>query len=251
MIHTGLVSVTFRKLAPRAIVDLVAEARLEGIEWGGDIHVPHGNLARAREVAAMTAAAGLRVAAYGSYYRVGEETDLAFEAVLDTAAALGAPLIRVWAGDRGSAAADAAFWERVVAESRRIGNLAAAAGKTVTFEYHGGTLTDTDAAARQLIQRVAHDRVRLYWQPRVGPSIQENLDSLRGVLPWLANVHVFHWGPTHLDRHPLTQGEDDWQRYLGVIAGGDHAALLEFVRDDEPAQFLRDAATLRRWMGQG
>ena len=48
MIHTGLVSVTFRKLEPAEIVDLVKQAGLQGIEWGGDIHVPHGDIQRAK-----------------------------------------------------------------------------------------------------------------------------------------------------------------------------------------------------------
>ena len=50
----GLVSITFRALAPREIVDLAARARLAGIEWGGDIHVPHGDLQRAGEAGRMT-----------------------------------------------------------------------------------------------------------------------------------------------------------------------------------------------------
>lgn len=49
--------------------------------------------------------AGLRVVAYGSYYHVGcqgQEGIPNFEDVLETALELGAPLIRVWAGNTGS-----------------------------------------------------------------------------------------------------------------------------------------------------
>jgi hypothetical protein len=46
MIRTGLVSVTFRQLSAEEIIKLVVCAGLEGIEWGGDIHVPHGDLKR-------------------------------------------------------------------------------------------------------------------------------------------------------------------------------------------------------------
>ena len=35
MLIPGLVSITFRPLSPREIVDLVAEAGLKAIEWGG------------------------------------------------------------------------------------------------------------------------------------------------------------------------------------------------------------------------
>ena len=102
---TGLVSVTFRKLSPAEIVKLVAEAKLDGIEWGGDVHVPHGNLATAREVLRLTRDAGLAVAAYGSYYRAveSEEADLPFIKVLETAKELSTPTVRVCAGGKGPA----------------------------------------------------------------------------------------------------------------------------------------------------
>src|SRR5215212_11999351 len=105
MLTSGLVSVTFRPLAPREIVQLAAAAGLRGIEWGGDIHVPHGDLQAARAVRQITADAGLQVLAYGSYFRF--QPAAAFEPVLETALALGAPLIRIWAGSQPSAATDA------------------------------------------------------------------------------------------------------------------------------------------------
>ncbi len=44
MIKSGLVSITFRQLTCEQIVDLVSKAKLDAIEWGGDIHVPHDNM---------------------------------------------------------------------------------------------------------------------------------------------------------------------------------------------------------------
>ena len=67
--QAGLVSVTFRSLTWRQTLELARQAGLTAIEWGGDIHVPHGALTHARQVGAATCQAGLRVAAYGSYYR--------------------------------------------------------------------------------------------------------------------------------------------------------------------------------------
>src|SRR6185312_7605034 len=106
MISPGLVSITFRALTPAEVIALVRQAGLRGIEWGGDIHVPHGDAGRAREVRGLTQGAGLQVAAYGSYYKAGvsEDAGLAFGRVLETAVTLGAPVIRVWAGGAGSAA---------------------------------------------------------------------------------------------------------------------------------------------------
>ena len=116
MLFTGLVSVTFRQLAPREIAQLAVAAGLRGIEWGGDIHVPHGDIPAARAVRQITAEAGLQVLAYGSYFRF--QPDQAFELVLETAVALGAPLIRIWAGNQPSATIGAAERATIVAESR-------------------------------------------------------------------------------------------------------------------------------------
>lgn len=251
----GLVSVTFRGLPPQEIVALAAQARLAGIEWGGDIHVPHGDLARAREVGAMTREAGLEVAAYGSYYEVGESeaAGLSFARGLDTAVALGAPLIRVWAGKCGSADTDTAYRRRVVEESRRIAGEAASAGIGVAFEFHCGTLTDSADSAAALMAATAPAGMRCYWQPPVGWTQSECLAALNRLKPHLANLHVYHWLDSG-ERRPLTEGAGPWLAYLRaaapIAAGGPRWAMLEFVRDDNPAQMLEDAAVLVHLISQ-
>lgn len=252
-IHPGLVSVTFRQLAPTAIIALVAQAQLTGIEWGGDVHVPHGEIATAQLVRQQTLDAGLQVAAYGSYYRVGHAETGPFAAVLDCAIALGAPTIRVWAGRQGSATVDEAYWQAVIDDSRRIADLAAAAGITIAYEFHGNTLTDTAASARMLLERVAHPNVRSYWQPPRYSAVDDNLAGIAAVTPWLDHIHVFHWHHTSGEREALSTGAADWAQYLAAIRQlpGDRFAMLEFVQEDAPAAFLRDAAVLRQWLAYG
>ena len=252
MIHPGLVSITFRKLTPREVVDAAAAARLAGIEWGGDIHVPHGDTRRAAEVRRMTADAGLSVAAYGSYYRAGvsEQEGLAFASVLDTAVALGAPTLRIWAGRKASADTDAAGRARVADDCTRIAGLAAAAGLRVASEFHGGTLTDDDASTAAFLAAVPHPNFSTYWQPRNGVLPEDNLEGLRRVLPRLAHLHVFHWWPDPGTRRPLAEGTDRWCRYLELAASvpGDRFAMLEFVAGDNPAVLATESATLRQWL---
>ena len=67
MLQPGLCSVTFRSLTPQAVIDLAAANGIKAIEWGGDVHVPPGDLENARQVAARTAETGLSVSSYGSY----------------------------------------------------------------------------------------------------------------------------------------------------------------------------------------
>ncbi len=252
MLQPGLVSVTFRKLSPEQIIDLVRQAGLTGIEWGGDIHVPHGDLSTAVEVRKRTEDAGLRVCAYGSYYRaVDNEADgLTFEPVLESALALGAPVIRVWPGRRGSAAADAAYRAAVSANLREIGETANRSDVLVALEFHGNTLTDTVESALTLMDEVDHPNVKLYWQAPHDQSTEERLDGLKRVRRHLSHLHAFYWDMLegNLVRCPLSAGIGAWRAYLDAVADleGDRFVLLEFVRDESPEQFLEDARVLKR-----
>ncbi len=252
MIYPGLVSITFRKLSPAEIAALVRKAGLKGIEWGGDIHVPHGDLVRAREVRELTLEQGLVTAAYGSYYRVGqsEGAGLAFERVLETAVELGAPTIRVWPGVAGSSEVDEDGRWKIIEDLRRIAGLAARAGVSISTEFHGGTLTDTNESASKLLVEVDSGNVFTCWQPHNGEATADCVAGLVQVLPRVSNIHVFHWWPTSAERHPLAKGAERWAQFWALLkpTPGDRHALLEFVQEDSPDAFLRDAAILRQWL---
>jgi 3-dehydroshikimate dehydratase len=246
MIQTGLVSVTFRKLAPAKIVALVSQAGLQGIEWGGDIHVPHGNIKRAREVKKITLGEGLQVASYGSYYKVGCEGEpLAFENVLETAVALQAPGIRVWAGNLGSDQADAAWWANVIDDARRIAGLAAGSGIALAFEFHEETLTDTSESAYRLLKEINLPNVGSYWQPPVSLSLEARIKGLREIAPWLRNLHVYN--QSGAEPGPLAEGIAEWSKYMDIVRSlpGERFCLIEFTKGDSPGQFLEDAEALK------
>jgi len=202
----------------------------------------------------MTAEEGLHVAAYDSYYRVaGSEQDgLSFETVLETAVELGAPTIRVWAGAIGSAKADEAHWQRVVEDSRRLAELAAAEHISVSYEYHADTLTDTNESAQRLLRDVNHPNLFTFWQPPNEKDLSYCLAGLDAILPKLTNVHVFHSWPTARNRCPLVDGQQRWEQFLGIINAvpENHFASLEFVCDDNPEWFRRDAQTLKTWLSR-
>jgi sugar phosphate isomerase/epimerase len=250
MLTTGLVSVTFRQLSVERIVECVVSAQLDSIEWGGDIHVPHGDVQQARRVAQLTADAGLSVSAYGSYYRLADPASPSIEAVLDTAEALGTSSVRVWAGTRGSADADDAYRHAVLEDAARVVALANQRNLTICLEYHNNTLTDTLASAQTLLDGV--DQLRTFWQPPHTYDMDLKLDGLRALLPQITSVHVFHWHPENIARYPLVDGTADWKRYIDILrtSGNDHVLSLEFVVDDDVNNFLQDAQTLHAWLGE-
>jgi 3-dehydroshikimate dehydratase len=249
-IQAGMVSVTFRSQSPKQIVELAVETHLAAIEWGGDVHVPHGHLAVARAVRKMSDDAGLAISAYGSYFRSTTAPGPSASSVLDTAAELGAGIVRVWAGAIASADASAKNRAEVVEHLVTFCDLAAQRKLTVATEFHGGTLTDDVDSCLRLIDEVNRPNLLTLWQPLNGMEVAQSLAGLRRVRHRLAHLHVFHWYPDHLHRHPLAAGLDRWPAYLQEAAeqfasdGRLRYASLEFVRDDSVEQLRSDAATL-------
>jgi len=250
MFHPGLVSVTFRKLSPEEIVEHCVKARLLCLEWGGDIHVPHGDTTRAREVGELTRNAGLRVAAYGSYYRLANASGGPdWSAVRDAALALGAPLVRVWAGTKASDEMTETDWQECIDDAGRIAEDAAAHDLQIAWEYHANTLTDSVASTRRLLDVVDAPHVSTLWQPSSCYSEEERVLSLRDVLPRVSNVHVYHW--VDQQRLPLSEGREVWTNYLEILrtTGREHDLMLEFVPDNDPSLLAREACSLRFLLG--
>lgn len=246
MIKTGLVSISFRKLTPERIIELVKQAGLDGIEWGGDFHVPHGDVETAEQVYKMTTDNGLDVAAYGSYYSLGvSEEKIKFEKVLDSAVALHAPVIRVWAGNKASSISDDAWRKTVVDEAKRIGSMAQERNIKIALEFHANTLTDTNESARRLLEEINHDNVYSYWQPPVDQTKEQCIQGISFMTPWLSNIHTYYW--QERQKRPLSEGASLWKEYFDLIkkVGGDRYSLIEFVKDDTEAQFLDDAKALK------
>ncbi|UOQ84770.1 sugar phosphate isomerase/epimerase family protein [Gracilibacillus salinarum] len=245
----GMCSITFRHKNTHEIIELTKKAELDAIEWGADVHVPVGDIQTAEDVGARTRNAGLEVSSYGSYYRLAEQEaqHYTFETVCQTAKALGAPAIRVWAGALGSAKASGDYRERVAGDARRIGDLAYAEGISIHLEFHDHTLTDTKESAQQLLQNVSHHNVYTYWQPPNQVSVAERLASIEAVKPWITNIHVFHWYSFEKRMH-LSEGIDEWHQYLEKISqdGKERYLLMEFVKDDDVDQFLQDARALQK-----
>ena len=245
----GLCSVTFRHLDVPGVLAAATGAGLAGIEWGSDVHCP--DPATALEVRRLTEAAGLRVLSLGSYHRA-ESHDDDFRPVLDTALALGAPRIRVWAGTRGTEASSPAHRARVIRGLRDAADAAAEAGVVLALEYHRNTLTDTLESTQALLEEVDRDNVGVYWQPNVDQPAEEALRHLEALLPRLSGVHCFSWWPFDA-RLPLEAREDLWLGAVDVLHGADEPVevMFEFVREDAPAALTRDAAWLRRAMDAG
>lgn len=262
MLKTGVCSVTFRGLSVAQVVELTSNAGLDGIEWGGDTHVPAGNPGAAREARELSLEAGIKTASYGSYFRVLDRDGRPepFEPVLESALELGTDTIRIWAGSRPSDLVDAEARERLIDRLVEVLDMARQAGVRLGLEFHTNTLCDSNAAALSLLDEIQHPALFTYWQPIYWITDPDyRLRGLKQLASKVLNLHVFEWKfrpgtgswGDSTDRRPLKEGACEWKRYLRVPLNPDlvHYALIEFVRNDQPEQFLRDAAVLKNWLG--
>ena len=249
----GLTSVTFRGFDCAKIIKLACQAKLYGMEWGGDVHVPPGDLQHANKVRSLTEDSGLKILSYGSYFRVGDCGDVhsEFEPVLGTALALRAPLIRVWAGSKEFVSSEDEYFQKAVRDSCIIAEMAEQNGITVAYEYHRGTLTNCCKGAMSLIDAVHSKFLRTYWQPNPDLTFENNISELERISSFLGNVHVFYWDEKGT-RLPLVQGAAEWGRYIDIIesSGTRPMMIMEFVKDGSARQFLRDAQVLQNLLAE-
>lgn len=246
LIEPGLSSATRRQLAVESVVEFAAKANLSSVEWGGDVHVPPGDLAAAEHAARATAEAGLRVAGYASYFRPGVHGVGDFGLVLETARALGAPRVRIWAGRVGSTRSTSEQRRQVVETTRAIARRAAAVGIDLAFESSGGTLTDELLSTERLLAEVDRPNVLTYWQPAAGAPDAEVIGGLERLLPKVTGVHILSWRSGH-DPHPLCERAELWRVVLDRLAvtGKRVDVLLEFVPNDDAEALHREGSTLR------
>lgn len=247
MLKTGLVSISFRNLSTDEIIYMVSMAGLDAIEWGGDIHVPHGNIIKAREVKKSCEISQIECQSYGSYYRVGEYEDYKseFKKVLDCAIELDSEIIRVWAGNKPTFEADKDYWNKIVDELRKICDMADYEGMNIGLEYHSNTLTDNSTDTLKLLALTNADNLSTYWQPPVGLSLEENLHDIRILKNYISNIHTFTWN--NRERLLLSAGYDSWNEYLKLLnKWKPRYCMLEFVLDDKTENFYRDAVTLKK-----
>lgn len=225
-------------------------AGLQAVEWGADVHLRPGDTAVAEKLARRCADAGLRCPSYGSYHAAGEPNSQPLESVLDTAAALGADVVRIWCAWGVEPDAPEKDVARVRDGVATAVEQARDRGLDIALEFHPGTLTATADSTRRLLDRLGADAPLVYWQPIPGQKPDPAVRDLGLLVSDLAHLHVFSWTEDG-DRLPLATGRDLWERVLPLAQPttdrwpAQRVAYLEFVADDDPAQLMHDAAVLR------
>ena len=251
LVIPGIVSATFREKTAEEVIALCKAAGLEAVEWSENAHINPGDIEGAEKLYKQTINAGLQIAAYGSYFRLGQNEDAeeAFRISAITAEAIHAPVIRIWAGTKASADASPEYREKLVKETRKICEVAKGYQLKVALEWHKNTLTDTNESAMEFLKAVDHENLYCLWQPTVALSMEERIKGLDLLGTKLLNLHIYYW--PNGTRRPLSEGIDVWKTYLShVNQQQDRFGLLEFVMGNTEAQFLEDAQILKNLLKQ-
>ncbi len=255
MLYPGICSVALRHLEPADVVAAAAKSQAVGIEWEARRHVPPGDVETAEKVGQLTRDAGCCVVSYGSYVRAGTQSCAQeFAACLASAIALGAPVIRVWAGIPNTTLDQhtAKDLRNAVADLKMMCATARKHDIDISVEFHPNSLTHGPVAALELIELADEENLFLHWQPDYGEPIETALKSLAAVSKHLSHIHVFNWNEG-CARFPLSEAKTYWVRLFEQAPRQNRFqqrrfAFVEFVPDDTPAQIISEIAVLTAWL---
>ena len=247
MYQTGLVSVSFRKLSPKEVIDAVAAAGLKCIEWGSDVHAPCTDIARLEEIARLQKAAGITCSSYGTYYYVGKDATEDIHAYIKAAKILGTNILRLWCGSKSSVDYTAEELEAVYAQGRELAKIAEEENVILCMECHGWSLTDDAQSALRVMEAVNSPAFQMYYQPSQYRSFEGNIEYARLLAPYVHHLHVFNWAGD--DRFPLRDGLDQWKAYLDCFTGP-RTLLLEFMPDNRVESLPEEASALFALIGE-
>lgn len=181
---------------------------------------------------------------------------------VDTAAKLGAPVLRVFGGSRpkpGSAVGSPEQALQLAIDSlTACASYAADKGVVLGVENHGG-LPGTAAEVRQVLDAVNSPALRLIFD--VGNFVgvgDDPVTAARALAPWVAHVHLKDLGPEPLDEGgrrealPLGDGSIDLAGVFRVLQEHRYAGSLaiEYEGRSDPAEAVRrSAAHVRKLLG--
>ncbi len=247
MNHVGLVSVSFRNLTPEEVIRAAADAGLEVIEWGSDVHAPKDQNDRLSEIVELQDRYGLRCCSYGTYFYLGRDSLEELPAYIQAAKILGTRVLRLWCGTKSPADYTQEEKETLFAQCRAAAVIAERSGVTLCMECHIRTFTETKENALELLQAVGSPSFRMYWQPNQYRTVEENIAYARALKDYIDHIHVFQWKGTA--KYPLADGIEEWKTYLKELSG-EHMMLLEFMPDNNVESLPIEAQALFALKGE-
>lgn len=214
--------------------------------WGGEHSPMMYDTDECRKLSSLISDTSLEVVCFGSYYKVGEEIEmrdiiLSAENQCEAAKAMGAPLIRIWAGACNYEDASSSYVDSVIESLRLFGDVASEKGIGVVLERHENTLTNSYEGVTKLFERIKHPTVSLNYQipaPRTGKYYREkSVQDFASFLPISTHAHLQNYvGSENSNWQPrafLEEGIIDYKEFGRVAKETSYngAVMVEFLAD--------------------
>ena len=240
--NLGICSVSFRQHSPEEIIKMVANAGLDCIEWGSDVHAPFNDEESLMKIAKLQEEYSIKCSSYGTYFHLlGDSLEL-LPKYIKAAKILGTSVLRLWCGEKASSKFTQGEKDFLVAECKKAAQIAKESEVVLCMEYHPGSFTDTAQSALELIEKVESPHFKMYWQGNVKGDEELALKDAKILSAHTVNIHVAHWVDSkHL---PLEKGISVWTKYLKEFSDG-KALLLEFIYDGNPESLPGEAKSLK------
>jgi len=232
----GLCTITNKDWPLEDVLDAAARTGYDGVELWAKDHIAEQTPEQAAGIAEQASRRDLEIPVYGSYLRAGTKSfEAEFERDLEITESLDANLIRVWAGTQEYEEHSESHWAQVVADLQTVSQAAASRGIEVTVEKHEGSVTNTTAGARELIEAVDEPNCGLNWQPLFFLGAEELRSEARELAGSSNNVHLQAVSePDGWPRCALSEAYFDVETLLEEFdrVGFDGYVEVEFVAED-------------------
>ncbi len=241
----GFTSTSYRPIRNLAkIVEIAKECKADCIEWGGDIHVK--NVEEASLAKKLCDEAGISIFSYGSYYRIGSNKAEEWKKICEIASTLGAKVIRTWLGVKGSAKTSAEEYANLVKDAKAISAVAKEYGIIVASECHRNTYNDTTASSLQILEDIASDNYKTYYQS-VYRDWDLDKEKLLALLPHAVAVHVSFSEQHKEQRFRLKKDYSFAERLLDIVKEKEYngTVLLEYTTLHMPKFGKKDVLKIR------
>jgi len=244
----GFTSTTFRGIKDvDKVIEIGKAAKVDCIEWGGDIHVK--DTAKAAYVKKQCSNQGIEISSYGSYYVVGSNDQAYWERISKIAAAMGAETVRVWLGKKDSEKTDDRSYENIVNDAKAMCAVAANYGLTVAPECHARTYNNETQAFLKIRKDIGCENFMTYFQSRYRRK-EYDLDRIEQTIDFIKNVHLSYSEQT---REQLLKIDT---KYIDTLIDKlkakhfDGTVLLEYTYFGSPKYCVKDIHKLRTKLGE-